>query len=207
MNGLSDKIVVYIGIILEVIILIIGVFVLNFNTSEAVDIIQAICAVINLIVVILFFIISDISRKNEMKNNNKQYWFKKYIVSEFLPIFDNFFNELTKTVKDISEKQYASEVEKEEKLEEILVSFSNNLRTIIQTAYPKINVISPSLADEIKQKLQKIEDEYSEHIEFIIYLPEQRKNDNVLCLEKLISSTQTNIFELLYKYGEKIDFM
>ena len=142
MEKISDKIIVYTGIVLEIIILIIAVFLLNSNIKEISDIIQAIVAVINLIIVIVFFIVSDIQRNSEIKNKNKQDWYKNYIVSEFLPIFDSFFKESKKDIEAISLKNFSSEQEKEEVFEEYLQDFSKKLDEIVQGAYLKINVIS-----------------------------------------------------------------
>lgn len=207
MGRLSDKILIYTGITLEIIILAVGIFALKSDSTEAADIIQAVCSIINLIVVIIFFIVSDMFRKKEIKNSNKQYWFKKYIVSEFLPVFDNFFNKINETVRIVKNEQYKDDDEKENKLEELLNVFSNDLKIIIQNFYPKIAVISPELAKKIEKELQRIEDEYSKTMELIIFLHNTSKLENASKLEEEISKGQTQIFQLFYKYGEEIDFM
>lgn len=207
MKKISDKIIVYTGIILEIIILIIAVFILNSNIEETSDIIQAIVAVINLIIVIVFFIISDIQRDSEAKSKNKQDWYKSYIVSEFLPIFDSFFYESKKDIEIISLKNFGSEQEKEEVFEEYLQGFSKKMDEIVQGAYIKINVISNELAKKIQTEMQKLEDEYSKELEIIIFCIGETKNEAINNLIKFILNKQATIFEIFYEYGKNINFI
>ena len=207
MEKISDKIIVYTGIVLEIIILIIAVFLLNSNIKEISDIIQAIVAVINLIIVIVFFIVSDIQRNSEIKNKNKQDWYKNYIVSEFLPIFDSFFKESKKDIEAISLKNFSSEQEKEEVFEEYLQDFSKKLDEIVQGAYLKINVISNELAKKIQTEMQELEDEYSKKLEIIIFCIGETKNEEINNLIKFILNKQATIFRIFYEYGKDIKFI
>lgn len=207
MEKISDKIIVYTGIVLEIIILIIAVFLLNSNIKEISDIIQAIVAVINLIIVIVFFIVSDIQRNSEIKNKNKQDWYKNYIVSEFLPIFDSFFKESKKDIEAISLKTFSSEQEKEEVFEEYLQDFSKKLDEIVQGAYLKINVISNELAKKIQTEMQELEDEYSKKLEIIIFCIGETKNEEINNLIKFILNKQATIFRIFYEYGKDIKFI
>lgn len=207
MKNISDKIIVYSGIILEIIILTIAIFALNSDIKSASDVIQAISAIVNLIIVIVFFIISDISRSKEIKNNNKQYWFKNYVVSEFLPIFDSLFESSKGKIMEITNNTYKDDLDKETEFEKCLSEFSNRLQEIVQGSYLKIGVISDELSKKIQLEMQDFEDEYSKKLEIIIFLVGQTRAEAIKEIIQFILNKQAKIFKILYEYGKEIDFM
>lgn len=207
MKNISDKVVVYSGIVLEIIILIISIFMLNSNVKDASDVIQSIVAVINLVIVIIFFIISDINNNNEIKNKNKQYWYKNYIVSEFLPIFDSFFLSTKEKIEMISKRKYKNDEQKENEFEACLQDFSDKLQEIIQGSYLKIRVISIELANKIQNEMQDIEDKYSEKMEIIIFCVGQTRETALKELIQLTLNKQAYMFKIFYDYGKKIDYI
>ena len=65
-------------------------------SSELANTVQAVCSVVNLIIVVLFFVFERFSHSQSIKKEKESYWYHETIIKQGLPAIDSCFIELEK---------------------------------------------------------------------------------------------------------------
>ena len=203
---IEDVELVFIGITLEIIICIVGCLILYKETYSKYifDIIQAITAIVNLILVIVFYKSTKKSEEIQIKNNNILEWYKKYITDQYIPIVDAFFDKFDERISDIYKTKTFNDDEKRKKLDENTKIISEETM-ILTKACSKIVVISKDLHKQIMAELMQYQDIYCEYIERLIYLSEESKNKNYKELQEEEIKIKNSIFKSFFDFAKDIN--
>lgn len=171
--------------------------------SEASGIIEAIAAIVNLVIVIFFFVWEKRDNfkreKARVKEENYLDWYRLLVVERLIKDIDAFFEDVTRQIMDVAQKHtgcdpidqtiYLSDI-----IDKVKSDFSQKKRILI----PTLDLFSSDLKKKVWSLFQENMDQVLDEIEKMIV--GSGSSDRAL---GLLSETKVHIYKELYEFDLK----
>ena len=145
-------------------------------------------------------------KKKDEKSSYKMYWYKKFILENYLVLIENFFNECEKNIKEITEN-IAGNMTKEEiqkyKVEQFM-TFTQSQSAIKQKLTSILSILDEDMSQKVRNIFIKLQEDYT------VLLDKMIMSDETNCISRLQECTELlairkrEILSELYTYGENI---
>lgn len=124
-------------------------------SSESADAIQAICSVLNLIIVVLFFVFERFSHSRNIKKEKENYWYHETIIKQGLPVIDSCFIELQILLQHAENLCREKNSKNESELREIIFE-AQKIQNALKTPFsPYAKLFSENLYKELRHIIEK----------------------------------------------------
>ena len=183
---------------------------ISTNKTELIDVI---INAINIVVVFLNFVFviwiyfKDKNDKKEYdKSSYKMYWYKKFILENYLKEIEEFFNNCEKNIRKIEQDKrndMTLDEIKEYKKEQFKI-FTENQSIIKQKVTNILSILNEEISGNIRETFIILQEDFTEVLDKMI-MCEKEKTSQALqeCLE-ILQQRKIEILKELYTYGEKI---
>lgn len=213
--------------IIKICFLLLSIFIVFYNISYATtneqgvenvlstkDNIDNICNVLNLIIITIDFVFvigMYLKDKNDdkkyQKNTYKMYWYKKFILENYLNEIETFFNKCENKVIELSEidKSGISVQDLHNNvLKEYFLKFNKNQAIIKQKITSILGILDEKISTKITESFIDFQEEYTQLSENVALSDNDNVNIRVQEAIDVIIKRKKEIVSELYLYGEDI---
>nr|DAY89476.1 MAG TPA: hypothetical protein [Caudoviricetes sp.] len=164
--------------------------------SEGATIVQGIASVLNLLIIIFFFVWERRSFSINLIKERKEYWYHETLLNRGIESVENCFEELDKLTKIVSEliPHNLTNTDIEPHIRNIIVEIKDQISLLKRSLNVYTKLFDKSLANKIKTIIENFEDLLLTEIEQI-YL----SNSQILDFSILLTN-KFKILEVLYQY-------
>lgn len=157
--------------------------------------IQAICSVINLAIVILFFIFERISSIRFNKTQQRAYWYHETVLKNGMPAIDHLFNNLESIFANLQTCVDQKQILEEKTSKQAIADIQNFISDIKRFMSPYLKLFDKKLNHHVASSFRDLEDITTNCIEKM-YQDNQFDND----IYKKLSDYKYQLLAELYNY-------
>lgn len=162
-------------------------------SSQCADVIQAIVSVINLAIVVLFFVWDKKSALSINRNERKEYWYHETLINRGIQAVEFCFDDLENIINVIDVLQKKNEMT-EELAKENIIRIGAAISTLKRKLDAYSQLFDSLLARKIRNVLNELEDYLTEGTEKIY------KSELVDDLLFKLSTSKYQVLKILYEY-------
>lgn len=168
--------------------------------QNASSIIQAIASVVNLVIIVIFFIYERKELSRDMKTERREYWYRQTILSRGIEDVEKGFSEIEKLLSDIDRlDRYNVYTNHEDTVKGIIAKIKKQISIIKKVLLVYTKLFDDVLSKDIKFIFENMEDTIICDIE--VNFKAKLKNDSLFYE---ISDYKYKIYDRLYRYDTKV---
>lgn len=170
------------------------------------DFLNIVIIAANFLFVVWIYFKDKQEKKEYDKNSYKMYWYKKFILENYLDLIECFFNECEENIKNIKEEKSSCMTLDELQSYKMnkFMSFNKNQSIIKQKLTSILSILDENISENIRNVFIKLQEEFTEFLEKIIMSDDTNYIQRLQDCMNVLSTRKKEILSELYKYGEKI---
>lgn len=145
-------------------------------------------------------------KKEYDKNSYKMYWYKKFILENYLTLIESFFNECEINIKLISDDKKSNMTLKDisEYKKDKFMEFTQNQSIIKQKLTNILSILDEDISNNIRNIFIKLQEEFTELLDKMIMSDENNSTQRLQECIEVLQGRKKEILKELYTYGENI---
>lgn len=145
-------------------------------------------------------------KKEYDKNSYKMYWYKKFILENYLTLIENFFNECEINIKLISDDKKSNMTLKDisEYKKDKFMEFTQSQSIIKQKLTNILSILDEGISNNIRNIFIMLQEEFTDLLEKMIMSDEDNSSQRLQECIEVLQGRKKEILKELYTYGENI---
>ena len=145
-------------------------------------------------------------KKEYDKNSYKMYWYKKFILENYLTLIEKFFNECETSIKMINDDKKSNMTLEDiaEYKKDKFMEFTKNQSIIKQKLTNILSILDEGISNNIRNIFIKLQEEFTELLDKMIMSDESNSTQRLQECNEVLQERKREILKELYTYGENI---
>lgn len=145
-------------------------------------------------------------KKEYDKKSYKMYWYKKFILENYLTLIEKFFNECETSIKMINDDKKSNMTLEDiaEYKKDKFMEFTKNQSIIKQKLTNILSILDEGISNNIRNIFIKLQEEFTELLDKMIMSDESNSTQRLQECNEVLQERKKEILKKLYTYGENI---